>query len=206
MSKKNKKSKKKNEKLLKDSVKKSHSNKKDKQKSKKKKSPKILKTTNVPTVSQVSSSTQETPSSEVIEQTFNEITQWTELLDSLYNAPIVFKDETVFPAEITALKQIKLDEPTNINTLAGHLGISRSAALKTANKLTFKGLLTKDINPETKAISLTVNEDGEAVLKQIPSYLEKNKERIIKTLEKFSSETLREFNSVLSQIIKDSEA
>lgn len=200
MAKKNKNSKKKKDKLLKLNGKIKSDKKKDKQK--KKKNSKAVESEQVTQIKQPIS----TPvASDLTETTLHLLKQLSDSIYSVNNAPIVYNSETIFPAELTALKQISLDQPTNVATLAGHLGISKSAALKTANKLNFKGLIHKEVSPETKTILLSVNSNGEAVLKKIPTFNEKNKERILETIQKIPTDSLKEFNNILTLIVEDEE-
>lgn len=201
MAKKSKKTKNNKQKLSKSSKKKNLNTLKKKQKAKLKKG-QVIRTVE-PTVDVKEAPEFVSPSPQLIDKTIESLNQLSELLSSLNNAPIIYKNEAIFPAELTALKQIHLDQPTNAVTLAGHLGVTKSAALKTANKLNFKGLVNKDVNPETKTIRLTVNEDGEAVLKQVPKFNEKNKAIVLETLKKIPESALLEFDNVLDIIINN---
>lgn len=59
-------------------------------------------------------------------------------------------------------------EPINLTKLAANLGISKSGAAKTANKLILKGLVTKEKSPEnSREVLFKVTPKGQEVLAEI---------------------------------------
>ena len=128
-------------------------------------------------------------------ETFSRLVQ---LVHKLSNEPVLFKGNSFHPAELKALEVIRDTQPVSTATLADELKLTRSAVLKTVNKLVHKGVVTKEksqANGRIMNILLTPEgEDFEHVNSGISSL---DKKPVMDTLSKMNEKELAYFNDGL---------
>ena len=102
------------------------------------------------------------------EELFRRFSSCSELYSLIVNSPLSCAGVPLYHAESYMLSLIADIEPINLTKLAANLGISKSGAAKTANKLILNGLVTKEKSPEnSREVLFKVTPKGQEVLAEI---------------------------------------
>lgn len=102
------------------------------------------------------------------DELFRQFASCSELYNLIENSPLSCAGVPLYHAESYMLSLIADIQPVNLTRLAASLGISKSGAAKTANKLILKGLLTKEKSPDnSREVLFKVTPRGEEVIAEI---------------------------------------
>ncbi len=125
-----------------------------------------------------------------------------EVMEPISKEPMTFNDQHIYQSEIEALKIIGDNQPVTLNELSEILNISKSAVLKTVNKLQIKGLVEKDKAPSgARQVAVSLTSKGEKASEEIPAYEEKLSRPVTGALESLSAKELAIFNGSLERIL-----
>lgn len=132
-------------------------------------------------------------------ETFNKVMQ---LAGNLNSEPIIYDGNAVHNAEIKALQTIDENEPISTADLAIKLGVTRSAVLKTTNKLVHKDLIEKSKSQTNgRILEITLTDKGRKLVEEADKLCANRIEPIMKSLENMNEKELAYFNTALERIL-----
>lgn len=116
--------------------------------------------------------------------------------------PIAYNEQEIYPAEAQALKTLNEHEALNLTQLADKLGITKSGALKTTNKLIDKNLLSKKKSEECgREVTLELTETGKELAGELPKLKSAHTEPMLEVFTTFPKHTQLDLIAAFDQIL-----
>ncbi len=132
-------------------------------------------------------------------KTFNRLVS---LVNKMSNEPVMFNGNSYHNAELKAIDIISKYQPISTANLANKLKVTRSAVLKTINKLIHKGLIEKQKSKENGRIfEFKLTQEGNDFIVASLDFKTIEEDSVMNALNQMSEKELAYFNDALERIL-----